>query len=127
MLVFVKEFLGFFPSLSSGIGRWMFGGGGVRRGLPGALKAEAGEHTPLQLCGVGVRNKGRLFLGFGASQALEKLPGPCVWAHCREEEQRWLLLLGRQEDGCWLETDSVSLPGDTWLGSVRRGGCAVSF
>lgn len=109
VFIFVNEFLGFFPSLSSIRGRIF--GGRDRRGFPGAPKAEAGEHMgilPLQLLGIGVMNKGGLFLAFDASQDLEELPRPYVWAHRGEEEvERWVLppeclwfvLLGGQEDG----------------------------
>lgn len=118
VFIFVNEFLGFFPSLSSGIRGRIFGGGGEedRRVFPGAPAAEAGEHVgmlPLQLLGIGVRNQEGLFLAFDASQDLEGLPGPCVWPpHGEEEEEEerwvlpperlWLVLLGGQEDG-WRE------------------------
>lgn len=88
-LFLLRSFLAFSPlsPLVLADGCWEVGD---RRGFPGTLEAEAGEHMgilPLQLRGMGVRNQGRLFLGFGASQALEKLPGPCVWAHHREPPQ----------------------------------------
>ena len=88
VFIFINEFLGFFPSLSSGIRGQIFGGGN-RRGFPGTPEAEAGEHVgilPLQLLGIGVMSKGGLFLAFDASQELEELPGAYVWGRHGKEE-----------------------------------------